>query len=119
MRGWGRRNHQRPSREVRERQLDALCELATQIATVLRANGDGRSADMYADLAEGAAQLSRDGFTQDSLNELSGAMPAAPSWLNPRAAGFDMHREPWQAELGPIVAECGRVARELRVVGSV
>ncbi|MDO8389183.1 MAG: hypothetical protein Q7V57_01740 [Actinomycetota bacterium] len=74
---------------------------------------------MYADLADGAARLLSDGFTQHSLNELSGVMPAAPSWLDPRAADFDMRREPWQVELGPVVAECRRVAVELRVVDSL
>lgn len=119
MRGWWRRDGQDPSQGARRRQLDELCRLASQIATVFRANGDGRSADMYADLAEGASLLLRNGFTQSSLNELSGAMPATPSWLDPRAADFDMQREPWQVELGPVVAECRRVATELRVVGSL
>jgi len=74
---------------------------------------------MYTDLADGASHLLRDGFTQNSLNELSRAMPTAPSWLDQRAADFDMHREPWQVDLAPVVAECRRVAIELRVVDSL
>jgi hypothetical protein len=71
---------------------------------------------MYADLAEGAARLIHDGFTQDDLNDLSTLNPAAPSWLDPRAADFDMHRETWQVELGPLVADCRRAAVDLRVI---
>ena len=85
---------------------------------MFRANGDSRSADMYEGLANGAAHLLCDGYTQDDLNELSALMPASPAWLDPRAADFDMHRGTWQVDLGPVVAKCRRTAVELRTLES-
>ena len=61
----------------------------------------------------------RGGFAQVDLNALSALSPPAPSWLDPRAADFDMHREPWQIELAPLVDECRRAAVGLRVIGDI
>ena len=116
VRRWWRRSERRTSREERESQLREVRKLASHISEVLKAHGDSRSSDLYAALAEGAALLIRDGFTQQDLNDLSALSPAVPSWLDPRAADFDMHREEWQIGLGPVVADCRRSVIDLRVI---
>ena len=45
-------------------------------------------------------------------------MPPHPSWLDPRAADFNMRREPWQQEVAEARAEADRAALELRALAT-
>ena len=116
VRRWWRRTNRGTSREERVRQLEKVRDLASQISDQFRANGDTRSADLYADLGNGAVALLRDGFAQDDLNELSSLMPNDPWWLDPRAADYNAPRAQWQTQVAPVVSACRGAVLDLRII---
>lgn len=103
----------------RERQVELVRRLSTQIAGLYRANEATWLADQYEAMAEAASELLRSGFDQPALSRLSAMAPGPPDWLNAKAADFGAMRAAWQDEVALLDSRHRAAALSLRVIGDV
>jgi len=103
----------------RERQVELVRRLSTQIAGLYRANEVAWLADRYASMAAAASELLRSGFDQPALSRLSALTPGPPDWLNAKAADFGATRAAWQDEVALLDAQHRAAALSLRIIGEV
>jgi hypothetical protein len=103
----------------RERQVELVRRLSTQIAGLYRANEAAWLADQYASMAAAASEVLASGFDQSALNSLSAMTPGPPDWLNAKAADFGAMRAAWQDEVALLDPQHRAAALGLRVVGEV
>jgi hypothetical protein len=88
-------------REARLCDLELLCD---RIADLLAEHGDTYNAELIRARADRARELQARSYTQAKLNELAGAFPTGPDWLNPKALDYGEHRKPWQNEVARLHA---------------
>jgi len=68
----------------------------------------------YRSLNRVAASLGHGVAPQGELNALSAALPERPMWLHPKAADYQMPRQPWQDEVAELREMVEQTAVELR-----